>query len=348
MTQLPDQDRTINDRNLDSLGLKHRKKRMGAGTLLLIVAAPIAFLVIAIFGLSGIVGAMFGPVVSSTPKIVRPTTIAETRDPLAQNRIKLQKEISTFRNAERIRAETFTKRQTNINKTMVSALGELRKESGQVASRVVSGRFGANLSWAEIVRRWPERFGGNSSAVDQLFNEAVGSRSSAILDRANEKFAGELSRAGAKAEPTLKKRTLQEIKRSQLHMTRQIIRLAPEQLEKVAKKYGVRVAGRTVAKSPVIAVDGPIPAADAVLFITMVADIYNQGGAARVDLKNAMRTLVFDENRAVLVKSAATSLRSISKINQTTRFNNCVALKYAYKSHPVGDLKPMIEQLCRG
>lgn len=343
MTQLPKQaDNYTLDRQQDRRG-RYRKLKIIGVTALLVIGAPIVLFITGALGLTGLVGGLVGSGVSPKSNITRPAVA----DPSVKKRAAMKQAISRFEDAEQQRLKKFKKSQVNVKNIAISAQKSLRKESALIAGRIVNARFGANLSWATIKTKLPVMLGRNPAAVNQVVNQAVGTESAKIMDLADKEFAGEIQAIGERSEPKKSRKTSQDAASLQLRLGKQIILRAPDALGVVAKKYGVGVAGRAVAKLPAAALDGPVPAAEAILFAATVADIYSQGGAAQSDLTDTIRGVVFKENRAALKRKTAAAFKKIQKDDRLARKRNCEELRSAYDLNPVSDMKATVDKLCK-
>lgn len=343
MTQPPKQEQNPTADHHEVRQGRNRKLKIIAATALLIIGTPVALFVAATFGLTGHAARLVGPSVSSKDNITRP----KAPKPSIKNRAALQTAISKFERAEKLRSQNFKRSLASVKKIELIAQKSLRKESALVAGRIVNSSFGIKFYLAKMTSSMSLRLGANPDAVDQLVKRAVGNESAKILNRADQRLAAELKVIGARGTPIMSQKSQQQAALLNPRLSRQIIRRAPEALGAVAKKYGVRVAGRTAAKSPVVALDGPVPVADAALFFSTVVDFYKQGGAARRDLTHIIRGVVFTENRSVLAKRTAATTKTIKKRNQLKRQRNCDALRSAYNLNPVSDMKATVDKRCR-
>ena len=318
---------------------RYRKLKIIAAVALLAISAPIALLVVGTLGMTSLVGGLVEPNVNPKSNITR----SAVPDPSVKSRAARERAKSRFELAEKQRSRDLKKSLNNVKKIDQNAKKLLAKEAALVAARIVNARFGANLSLAEIKSTVPVKIGGNPAAVNQLLKQAVGNESAKILRSTDKRLAGEAQAVGARVAPIMSQKTSQGAASLQLRLSRQIM----DALRAVFKKYGARVAGRTAAKSPIVVLDGPVPVADAGLFIVTVADFYNQGGAARRDLTDTIRGVVFNEYRAALAAKTGATLRTIKKYNQETRQKNCAALRSVYNLHPVDGPEMTVDDLCK-
>lgn len=280
----------------------------------------------------------------ATPESPKKLNRAEAK--AAADRKVLQRVIDRFDVEERERRDKLVGTKRHLVSARGAAHLRLRRESAQIARRMATLGFAANLQTAKARAQLPPWMGGNPLAADPVIAKAVGVRTS-VLQASYKHDAGKLVTQVTGITPESAPRIPEKVNAYQVKFGKYIIRETSREMSPYAKSRAVGVLRRAVAKLPASTLDGPLPAVELALFSLTVADIYHQGGAARRAAQMSVFKSAMEGNNAELETATKMATAHLLAHDVLRRRQNCASLVSAYRRTPIAHMKVAIVDRCR-
>lgn len=278
------------------------------------------------------------------PRVIKRVDPAAAKT--AADRKALKEAIDRYDVAEVDRRKKLNGIRTPFVKARATANGALRKEAAQIARRMTTVSFTAELLKAKAHAQVPQRLGGDPLAADSVIAKTVGGRT-VDLQKNYQSLVKSIVAQATGVNTRSAARASNEASAHQVKLGKHIIRNISRQMSPYAKSRAVAVLKRTVAKLPAAGLDGPLPAVELALFSATIADVYQQGAPARQAARLSVFNSVMAANNIELDDATKSAAEELGKYDRLQKRQNCADLWSAYQRTPIQQLKMAVTGRCR-